>query len=202
MDNLWIIYGQSMDNIWEKCPICPSEHYARQVSEMLPTAVDASADSSEIWAAPIVTADLLTIPRHLRRSKNTGEGRFATWRETTIRYVEWWCLCICIYMINYIYIYIYIYMYSMRSIGKNLRCSQAGIFGKTPKKFCAPSRWPNSWPWNTHQAGPHQNPVLEILAEGAILRILWFHLQVINQLAALTVKKRGQFDCYWNVSLS
>ena len=109
---------------------------------------------------------------------------------------------VCVYVYIWLIAYIYIYMYSMRSIGKNLRCSQAGIFGKTPKKFCAPSRWPNSWPWNTHQAGPHQNPVLEILAEGAILRILWFHLQVINQLAALTVKKRGQFDCYWNVSLS
>ena len=39
-----------------------------------------------------------------------------------------------------------------------------------------------------HQAGPHQNPVLEILAEGATLSTLWLHLQVINQLAALTVQ--------------
>ena len=38
------------------------------------------------------------------------------------------------------------------------------------------------------QAGPHQNPVLEILAEGATLSTLRLHLQVINQLAALTVQ--------------
>ena len=38
------------------------------------------------------------------------------------------------------------------------------------------------------QAGPHQNPVREILAEGATLSTLWLHLQVINQLAALTVQ--------------
>ena len=37
-------------------------------------------------------------------------------------------------------------------------------------------------------AGPHQNPVREILAKGATLSTLWFHLQVINQLAALTVQ--------------
>ena len=132
MDNLWVIYGQSMDNIWEKCPICPSAHYARQVSEMLPTAVDASADSSEIWAARIVTADLLTIPRHLRWSKNTGEGRFATWRETTIRYVEWWCLCICIYRINYIYIYICIVWYPLGKIWDVLR---PGFLGRLLRNF-------------------------------------------------------------------
>ena len=40
----------------------------------------------------------------------------------------------------------------------------------------------------TMQAGPHQHPVREILAEGATLSTLWLHLQVINQLAALTVQ--------------
>ena len=192
MDNLWIIYGQPMDNIWEKCPICPSEHYARQVSEMLRTPPRSGLRHS--WPQTFLpyhaTWDDQKTPEKVA-SQHGGRPQSDMLNDG-----------VCVYVYIWLITYIYIYMYSMRSIGKNLRCSQAGIFGKTPKKFCAPSRWPNSWPWNTHQAGPHQNPVLEILAEGAILRILWFHLQVINQLAALTVKKRGQFDCYWNVSLS
>ena len=45
-----------------------------------------------------------------------------------------------IYLFMFIYIYVYIYIYIhvyMRSIGKNVRCSQAGIFGKIPKLSAA-----------------------------------------------------------------
>ena len=39
-----------------------------------------------------------------------------------------------------------------------------------------------------HQAWPHQNPILEVLAEASILCTLRFHLQVIDELTTFTVK--------------
>ena len=63
-----------------------------------------------------------------------------------------------------------------------------GFLGRSRRNFARLQDGPIVDHGINHQAGPHQNPVLEILAEGAILSTLWLHLKVINQLADLTVQ--------------
>ena len=127
MDNLWIIFGKNVryvclhtmhDRSLKCCPL-------RWTHPRTPP----RSGLRESWPQTF-------LPHHATwdDQKNTGEGRFATWRETTIRYVEWWCLCICIYRINYIYIY-YICIV-MISIGKKFEMfSGRDFLGRLLRNF-------------------------------------------------------------------
>ena len=182
-----ILQGLILDTPVIQLISCRCLTYAREASETSPTAVDASAESSEICWAPLRPSLLdgswpqTFLPYHATWDENTGEGRFRK-NEGIAK----WDMLI---MLNDD-----VCMGALDPLGKNERCSQAGIFGVAPKNHNLRSKktrlqdGPIADHWIHHQAGPHQNPVLEILAEGAILSALWFHLQVINQLAALAVQ--------------